>query len=81
MSEVTPSPSTKKCDELRRPGSWDLGPPRVVNTLARSLLVPQAVLLLVLVAMTTSPLPDPNSELPPDCRRPIVQLTIEGSPD
>lgn len=26
--------------ELPRPGSWDLGPPRVVNTLARSLLVP-----------------------------------------
>ena len=35
--DVSPSPRTKECDELPRPGSWDLGPPRVVGILAQSL--------------------------------------------
>ena len=31
--EVPPSPNTKESDELPRPGSWDLGPPRVADFL------------------------------------------------
>jgi len=35
--EIPPSPSTIECDVLPRPGSWDLGPPRMVDIRARAL--------------------------------------------
>jgi hypothetical protein len=37
LEMIPPSPSTIECDVLPRSGSWDLGPPRMVDILARAL--------------------------------------------